>query len=138
MLSVFFFFNDTATTEIYTLSLHDALPISKHPAPRRSRRFAPSSASFRSVVAICSRVTLVEILKGQHRDLARVESGFHLLGGVAPLRAREAYHLPPDRIPVSSVGRIAERTLEHMFADYQEEPDEQGALALVDRFVLVL
>src|SRR2546422_8450107 len=25
---VFFFFNDTATTEIYTLSLHDALPIS--------------------------------------------------------------------------------------------------------------
>ena len=28
---VVFFFNDTATTEIYTLSLHDALPISKGP-----------------------------------------------------------------------------------------------------------
>src|SRR2546426_9333818 len=28
MTVVFFFFNDTATTEIYTLSLHDALPIS--------------------------------------------------------------------------------------------------------------
>src|SRR5256885_7328630 len=28
MLCFFFFFNDTATTEIYTLSLHDALPIS--------------------------------------------------------------------------------------------------------------
>src|SRR5260370_36104369 len=27
-VSTFFFFNDTATTEIYTLSLHDALPIS--------------------------------------------------------------------------------------------------------------
>src|SRR5256885_13557308 len=27
----FFFFNDTATTEIYTLSLHDALPISQVP-----------------------------------------------------------------------------------------------------------
>src|SRR2546426_7922258 len=27
--STFFFFNDTATTEIYTLSLHDALPISE-------------------------------------------------------------------------------------------------------------
>src|SRR2546430_8126253 len=26
-MAVFFFFNDTATTEIYTLSLHDALPI---------------------------------------------------------------------------------------------------------------
>src|SRR2546422_5856829 len=31
---MFFFFNDTATTEIYTLSLHDALPIS----PRTVRR----------------------------------------------------------------------------------------------------
>ena len=28
MFFFFFFFNDTATTEIYTLSLHDALPIS--------------------------------------------------------------------------------------------------------------
>ena len=28
ILFLFFFFNDTATTEIYTLSLHDALPIS--------------------------------------------------------------------------------------------------------------
>src|SRR3712207_7203663 len=31
----FFFFNDTATTEIYTLSLHDALPISGLRAGRR-------------------------------------------------------------------------------------------------------
>src|SRR2546429_4450761 len=29
---IFFFFNDTATTEIYTLSLHDALPICREPA----------------------------------------------------------------------------------------------------------
>src|SRR2546430_6545232 len=28
-MTLFFFFNDTATTEIYTLSLHDALPICK-------------------------------------------------------------------------------------------------------------
>src|SRR5256885_12114059 len=36
----FFFFNDTATTEIYTLSLHDALPISRIPGGplRRSVR----------------------------------------------------------------------------------------------------
>src|SRR5215471_20161364 len=40
----FFFFNDTATTEIYTLSLHDALPIrahtthhAKHHRPPRNR-----------------------------------------------------------------------------------------------------
>src|SRR2546426_5193829 len=35
----FFFFNDTATTEIYTLSLHDALPIS--PRPERHDRGGP-------------------------------------------------------------------------------------------------
>src|SRR2546430_11195605 len=41
-LSFFFFFNDTATTEIYTLSLHDALPISpgRRRGPGRRRRAA--------------------------------------------------------------------------------------------------
>src|SRR2546422_6222304 len=38
-LFLFFFFNDTATTEIYTLSLHDALPIS------RSRRGSAGTRS---------------------------------------------------------------------------------------------
>src|SRR2546422_5282544 len=36
MLS-FFFFNDTATTEIYTLSLHDALPILPNPLDARQQ-----------------------------------------------------------------------------------------------------
>src|SRR6185437_17108675 len=35
----FFFFNDTATTEIYTLSLHDALPIYQRPA--QTAHFGP-------------------------------------------------------------------------------------------------
>src|SRR5215475_16184775 len=39
---LFFFFNDTATTEIYTLSLHDALPISPaSPSIRASLRRSP-------------------------------------------------------------------------------------------------
>src|SRR5258708_19146375 len=38
LLFFFFFFNDTATTEIYTLSLHDALPIS----PSSSCAISPS------------------------------------------------------------------------------------------------
>src|SRR3712207_8129518 len=37
MLSCFFF-NDTATTEIYTLSLHDALPISGMVTPQQAQR----------------------------------------------------------------------------------------------------
>src|SRR2546428_6730103 len=41
MLSVFFFFNDTATTEIYTLSLHDALPISGSAASAGCRTRRP-------------------------------------------------------------------------------------------------
>src|SRR2546430_3847811 len=43
---LFFFFNDTATTEIYTLSLHDALPISRpcSRAPRPSGSRRPSGA----------------------------------------------------------------------------------------------
>src|SRR2546430_10573113 len=43
----FFFFNDTATTEIYTLSLHDALPISSitnyvGQLPMRMKRLSPN------------------------------------------------------------------------------------------------
>src|SRR6478609_12225330 len=48
----FFFFNDTATTEIYTLSLHDALPISRgdhvlgiRPRPRKGERRDPRERS---------------------------------------------------------------------------------------------
>src|SRR2546430_11192807 len=36
--TLFFFFNDTATTEIYTLSLHDALPISGREGDRQEGR----------------------------------------------------------------------------------------------------
>src|SRR2546426_8712595 len=42
----FFFFNDTATTEIYTLSLHDALPIYAH-LPHRRRGIAHRGAKSR-------------------------------------------------------------------------------------------
>src|SRR6516162_9616921 len=45
VISFFFFFNDPATTEIYTLSLHDALPISRPggdvPRPPRRRQDLP-------------------------------------------------------------------------------------------------
>src|SRR2546425_6345010 len=47
---IFFFFNDTATTEIYTLSLHDALPISPKSVldaapPKACRRTWPCATS---------------------------------------------------------------------------------------------
>src|SRR3712207_8586802 len=55
---LFFFFNDTATTEIYTLSLHDALPIwlaSSRPL-RNSRSAAKSASSVSKVSRITSGI----------------------------------------------------------------------------------
>src|SRR5688572_32763271 len=52
----FFFFNDTATTEIYTLSLHDALPISSlSPVPAGTRRCASGPTTFWWTRAVSDR-----------------------------------------------------------------------------------
>src|SRR5215475_15892339 len=65
--SFFFFFNDTATTEIYTLSLHDALPILRRVdhharladrAPERSQR-PPGVRSEEHTSELQSRENLV-------------------------------------------------------------------------------
>src|SRR5438094_8835894 len=40
VLFLYFFFNDTATTELYTLSLHDALPISRSARTRIPSRWS--------------------------------------------------------------------------------------------------
>src|SRR5260370_30686469 len=63
--NTFFFFNDTATTEIYTLSLHDALPISirvtvlRCPRPGSRCRIGPFSNS-------CSRRARCGIRSEEH------------------------------------------------------------------------
>src|SRR2546427_8048451 len=49
VITLFFFFNDTATTEIYTLSLHDALPISDEGTPRVRRRPERPAGALRGV-----------------------------------------------------------------------------------------
>src|SRR5256885_13069871 len=57
-LCFFFFFNDTATTEIYTLSLHDALPISS-PATAASIRWRRWRNGRRSPWAGASTATAI-------------------------------------------------------------------------------
>src|SRR5258708_18339327 len=63
-VSVFFFFNDTAPTEIYPLPLHDALPISAaiSSEPRRSHDHdsaaAPHEARARRTRASCGAAAL--------------------------------------------------------------------------------
>src|SRR5260370_28626 len=59
LCSVLFFFNDTATTEIYTLSLHDALPIcgpSRSSAPPASRSPPLPARASSAATAARSRV----------------------------------------------------------------------------------
>src|SRR2546428_10797236 len=67
-LSLFFFFNDTATTEIYTLSLHDALPIS---STSTTTTRASSSSSERRKRGIPRRLPSVPS-RSQQRERSRV------------------------------------------------------------------
>src|SRR5437773_8564898 len=66
-LYFFFFFNDTATTEIYTLSLHDALPIFLPNAAERRRLRAPENSAARDDCAVRSEEHTSELQS--HHDL---------------------------------------------------------------------
>src|SRR5467141_2252041 len=87
----FFFFNDTATTEIYTLSLHDALPIS-----------APSALDVRHLFH-CRHVDAADA--AVERDAAEqldarngLAAGVRKLGGrIAVVLQHEATHAPVFR-----------------------------------------
>src|SRR3712207_8132764 len=66
----FFFFNDTATTEIYTLSLHDALPISSAGTSSVANRPTPPPSSVRNR-------RLRPIRTGGHRSVGPVHVGLN-------------------------------------------------------------
>src|SRR2546427_9405056 len=70
-LFFFFFFNDTATTEIYTLSLHDALPISRKCYKRSSGFGDGHNESARGMVEIV--VADFSYLVGPRADSLRSE-----------------------------------------------------------------
>src|SRR5689334_24107597 len=66
---IFFFFNDTATTEIYTLSLHDALPIS---TTASSTTWCPSSTrpTTRTTSTSCPRDRKSTRLNSSHSSIS--------------------------------------------------------------------
>src|SRR2546422_2269486 len=74
MSRFFFFFNDTATTEIYTLSLHDALPICANQRRRLSR---PAAKSLRDVRARAGRATTSAGRSEEHTS--ELQSRLHLV-----------------------------------------------------------
>src|SRR2546426_7765209 len=67
--SSFFFFNDTATTEIYTLSLHDALPILDHHqaivADAQRAQFLLQAADVGVQQALDRRVRIAEVMRSE-------------------------------------------------------------------------
>src|SRR2546422_9440811 len=104
---MFFFFNDTATTEIYTLSLHDALPIyrraARDAAPRgrvplsRSGNRRGASADRRDAAVRCGGDARLGWLADRWRG--RRTPAFHQHGGEppapAPGRAGPCHAPPP-------------------------------------------
>src|SRR5688572_32679434 len=103
---LFFFFNDTATTEIYTLSLHDALPISsgdddvacgrRRPGGRGDVRVAcrgrvpgPAGAGVRRVLGAAAAGASVGVLGGTI-GLGGADVRLPLLSGVFGFAALQA------------------------------------------------
>src|SRR5689334_24826313 len=73
---MYFFFNDTATTEIYTLSLHDALPISvPAPTPTTSSNRAP--ADQRALIPSSADSSATNTRSEEHTS--ELQSQFHLV-----------------------------------------------------------
>src|SRR2546426_12405801 len=91
---LFFFFNDTATTEIYTLSLHDALPIYVSVGPLPTTRLAPRERRLRPDHRPGPRVGLGA--RNRRRSVLAVQ---HAVGHQRPdqhrLPGRPPPHLPP-------------------------------------------
>src|SRR2546430_13593605 len=102
LILFFFFFNDTATTEIYTLSLHDALPISTGPCATACSRAA--SESGRSCVWKRSEEHTSE-LQSQSNLVCRLL----LEKKKNPVSASCTLRTTPSARPIRSRSRLAER-----------------------------
>src|SRR5438270_3527023 len=92
----FFFFNDTATTEIYTLSLHDALPIYSL-LPSADRRLAPPSP----LVKMCRPSRLNEDRKSTRLNSSHSQISYAVfcLKKKKKKVLRSAEHLLSDIVP---------------------------------------
>src|SRR2546429_6905449 len=75
--SFFFFFNDTATTEIYTLSLHDALPISY--ADGTSSSFTQSLSDWYSPATFAGESAAASVPYRSEEHTSELQSRLHLV-----------------------------------------------------------
>src|SRR6267142_6712418 len=132
LISHFFFFNDTATTEIYTLSLHDALPINR---PRTPAAFAsrPIRAASTAVVRTGSTSTSKPVPSSRMRFLPSSRFGlcFEGVSGECIGRQQIERQLAP-------AVRLARHPLEQRLANLRQVTREQGAGSreqLIDRAI---
>src|SRR5258708_31334193 len=95
LLSIFFFFNDTATTEIYTLSLHDALPILK---PSHIREMTPRAIIVGLLVAgIMGTSYPYIVLKRSEEHTSELQSPDHLVCRLLLEKKKQIGYCPYDR-----------------------------------------
>src|SRR5438876_6182889 len=87
-LSLLFFFNDTATPEIYTLSLHDALPILATRADQAGVKTCVVSTDRDAFQLVSENVCLMMTPRGV--------SDVHVY---TPERVEARYGIPPERVP---------------------------------------
>src|SRR5256885_15298107 len=96
----FFFFNDTATTEIYTLSLHDALPIWHIDATLRASSIVASGAVVNLPGPGRHSIDLdLTVPKGRLEDLLTLVSPNGQSVGIGEIALRAKGHLPPGHSP---------------------------------------
>src|SRR2546425_1414588 len=120
MIFSFFFFNDTATTEIYTLSLHDALPISYRLARKKALPGAAERLFDRTdetvgqllhllVLKLARLMELMRQVQGRQDGHLRGRGHFHPPGQGSHLLVDfpgQLVHVrlvgfPPDRVPLA-------------------------------------
>src|SRR2546422_2939521 len=98
-----FFFNDTATTEIYTLSLHDALPISIAGAAG-ARNAAKIEAAMRDCLIGFIAFSITNWLRRSEEHTSELQSRLHLVCRLL-LEKKKTMHLPSEFKGASMIAR---------------------------------
>src|SRR5689334_23608911 len=98
----FFFFNDTAPTEIYTLSLHDALPIlHRDPARAAAARHLPRAAHARH-----GDLARQPLLRRSEEHTSELQSQFHLVCRLLLEKKNKKHPTPsPPTVPPTTSSR---------------------------------
>src|SRR2546422_3709941 len=147
MYFFFFFFNDTATTEIYTLSLHDALPICV-PVPKGGVAYSADQAVYRATEIGAGRwVVKAQIHSGARgkaggiklctSDLEVRQAAKELLGKTLVTTQTGPEGLPVHRLLVEEALPIERELYVGLVLDRRHERSEEHTSELQSRLHLV-